>query len=65
MVLILKVKEWYWGIGLVEVTWKVCAAVVNGRLKRGVVLHDAIHGLRGGWGTGTATLESNMVQQLA
>ena len=45
--------------------WKVCTAVVNCWLKCGVVLHDALHGFREGWGTGTATLEANMDQQLA
>ena len=38
--------------------------MVNFRLKRGVVLHDALHGFRGGRGTGTATLESKLTQQL-
>ena len=34
MVLIPKGKGEYWGIRLVEITWKMCAAVVNCRLKR-------------------------------
>ena len=45
--------------------WKVCAAVVNCRLKRSVTLHDALHGFRAVMGTGTATLEAKLVQQLA
>ena len=45
--------------------WKVCAAVVNFRLKRGFVLHDALHGLRLLWGTRTATIKSKLDQQLA
>ena len=44
MVLFLKVKGECWGIGMVEVAWKVCAAVLNLILKRGVELHDSIHG---------------------
>ena len=65
MVLIPKGKGEFWGIELVEVAWKVCAAVVNCRLKRGVVLHDALHGFGEGRGTGRATLESKLTQQLA
>ena len=65
MVLILKGKGEYWVIGIVELAWKVCATVVNCRLKRGAVLHYALHGFREGRGTGTATLEANLAQQLA
>ena len=64
MVLIPKGKEEYWGIGLVEVAWKVCTAVVNCWLKQGVVLHDSLHGSRGGRVTGTSTLEANLSQHL-
>ena len=46
MVLITKGKGEYRGIGLVEVLCKVCSVVVNCRLKRSVVLHDALHGFR-------------------
>ena len=46
MVLLPKGKEEYMGIGLVEVLRKVWSVVVNCRLKRSVVLHDALHGLR-------------------
>ena len=65
MVLLLKGKGEYRGIGLVEVLWKVCPVVVNFRLKRSVVLHGALHGFREGRGTGTATPEANIAQQLA
>ena len=47
-----------------EVVWKVCAAVVNFRLKRSVILHDALHGFRSGRDMGTATLEAKMAQHL-
>ena len=53
------------GIGPMELVWKVCAAVLNYRLKRSVILHDALHGFREGRGMGTATLEANLAQQLA
>ena len=46
----------YWGIGLVEVVWKVCAAVANCRMKWSVTLHDALYKLRAGRGEGTETL---------
>ena len=55
----------YQGIGLVEVVWKVCATVVNFRLKRSVTLNDTLHGFRAGRGKGTAILEGNSAQQLA
>ena len=46
MVLILKGKGEYQYIWIVEVAWKVCASVVNFWLKRGVVLHEALHRFR-------------------
>ena len=65
MVLLPKGRGEYRGIDLVEVVWKVCATVVNYRLKRTVTLHGVLHGLRAGRGTRTATLEANMEHQLA
>ena len=53
------------GIGPMELVWKVCAAVLNYRLKRSVILHDALHGFWEGRGMGTGTLEANLAQQLA
>ena len=53
------------GIGLVEVTWKVVAVILQRRLTAGLQLHDALHGFREGRGTGTATLEPKLLQQLA
>ena len=46
---------------------KVCSVVVNCRLKRSVVIHDALHGFREGRGTATTTamLEAKLDQQLA
>ena len=65
MVIIQKGKGYFWSIGIVEVTWKVCTAVANCRLKWGVVLHKDLHRFRVGHGTGTATLEANLAQQVA
>ena len=44
MVIILKGKGEYWGIRIVEVAWKVCAVVLNLRMKKGAELHDPLHG---------------------
>ena len=55
----------YWYIGLVEVVWKVCAAVVNCRKNQIVTLHDALRGFRAGRGMGTVTLEAKLAHQLA
>ena len=39
--------------------------MVNCWLKRGVVLHNALHGFRGGQESGTYTLEAKLAQHLA
>ena len=62
MVFLPKGRGEYRGIGIVEVVWKVCETVVNFRLKRSVVLHNALHGFRAERGTRTATLEANLAQ---
>ena len=63
--LIPKGKKDYRGIGLVEVMWKVVVAILNHRFKASITYHDALHGFRAGRGTGTATLEAKLLQQLA
>ena len=65
VVLILKGKEEYRGIGLVEVMWKVVAVILNRRLTPSITFHDVLHGLRAGCGTRNATLEAKLLQQLA
>ena len=65
VVLIPKGKGEYRGIGLVEVTWKVVAVILHRRLTKGITFHDALHGFREGRGTGTATLDAKLLQQLA
>ena len=65
VVLILKGKRELRGIGLVEVTWKVVAVILHHQLTTGITFHDALHGFREGRGTGTATLEAKLLQQLA
>ena len=53
------------GIGFVEVIRKLFTSIMKNRLRTSITLLDSLHGLRQGWGTGTATLETNLVQQLA
>ena len=65
VVLIPKGKREYRGIGLVEVTWKVVAAILHCRITTAITYHDALHGFRAGRVTGTATLEAKLLQQLA
>ena len=64
VVLIPKGKGDYRGIGLVEVMWKVVAVILNRRLTSSITFHDVLHGFRAGRGTGNATLEAKLLQQL-
>ena len=61
VVLIPKGEKYYRGIGLVEVTWKVVVAILNCRFTASITYHDFLHGFRAGRGTGTATLEANLL----
>ena len=65
VVLIPKGKKDYRGIGLVDVMWKVVVAIINRRFTSSITYHGALHGFRAGRGTGTATLEAQLLQQLA
>ena len=65
VVLTPKGKGYYRGIGLVEMMWKVVAVILNRRLTSSITFHDILHGFRAGRGTGTATLEAKLLQQLA
>ena len=65
VVLITKGKKEYQGIGLVEVMWKVVAAILNRRFTASITYHDFFHGFRAGRGTGTATLEAKLLQHIA
>ena len=48
-----------------EVVWKVVAAILNRRFTSSITYHNALHRFRSGCGTGTATLEVKLLQQLA
>ena len=52
------------GIGLLEPAWKVIEILMDARLQV-VEIHDCLHGFCAGRGTGTATLEVKLTQQLA
>ena len=65
VVLIPKGKKDYHGIGLVEVMWKAVAEILNRRLTASITFHDFLHGFWAGCGTGNATLEAKLLQQLA
>ena len=45
--------------------WKVVAASLNRRLAASITFHNFLHLFRAGRGTGTATLEAKLIQQLA
>ena len=45
--------------------WKLCAVVVNRRLKRGVDINDMLYGLRKGRVTWMSTQEDKLAKYLA
>ena len=45
--------------------WKVVAVILNRRFTSSITFYDVLHGFRAGRGTGTATLEVKLLQQLA
>ena len=48
-----------------EVMWKVVGAILNCHFTASITYHDFLHGFREGRSTGTTTLESKLLQQLA
>ena len=64
-VLILKGVGYYRGIGLVDFVWKVVTVILNLLFTEFIALYDVLHGLRAGYGTGTAYLKARLIQQLA
>ena len=64
MVLIPKGGGEYFGIGLVEVVWKAVAVIINHFLPASNTYHDYLNGFQLDCGTGTATTEVKLLQQL-
>ena len=64
VVLILKGGGNHHGIGLLEVVCKAVAVVLNCRFAASITYHDSLHGFREVRGTGTATLEVKLLQQV-
>ena len=65
VVLILKGRKEYMGIGLVEVMWKEVAEILHRRPTTAITYHEFLHGFWAGRRTRTATLEAKLLQQLA
>ena len=64
MVLIPKGGGDYRGICLVEVIWKEVAVILNRCFTDAITYQDFLHRLWAGRGTGTATLEVKLLQQV-
>ena len=64
VVLLLKGGGDYHGIGLLEPFWKTIEILMDWRLQN-IEFHDCLHGFLKGRGTGTATAEAKLAQQLA
>ena len=45
--------------------WKVVVVILNIGITASITFHDFLHRFRAGHGTGTATLEAKLLQQLA
>ena len=54
-----------WGIGILEVLWKILEAIIDTRIKTEVMFHDVLHGFYACRGTGTAIIGIKMAQELA
>ena len=54
-----------WGIGLLEVLWKIVEAIIDTQIKLVVTFHNVIHGFRTKRGTGMKIMELNMAQEIA
>ena len=54
-----------WGIGLLEVFWKVVETVIETHIKLLVQLHNVLHRFWSGRGMGAAIIELILVEELA
>ena len=64
VILVLKGKEGFRGIGLVEVLWKAIPIPLNRWLTESISFHDTLHGFSLGQETGTAAFEANLLQHI-
>ena len=56
----------YYGICLMEVLWKVIIIIIiDWRLAESIKFHDVMHRFRAQRGTGMATLEAKILQNIA
>ena len=53
------------GIALLEVIYKLKAAIINNRMADAIIFHKAIHGFRKGRSTMTATMILKLIMQYA
>ena len=51
----------YYGIGRVEVVWKVMAVILNFLLTTSIDFHNVLHGFWECRGTGTTSLEAKLI----
>ena len=61
-VLIQTGKRDFHRIGMVEVLWNSVEGLLNRRITSDIMFHDVLHSFRANRGTGTATLESKLLQ---
>ena len=64
VILIPKCKGDFLGIGLIEVLWKAITSLLNHRITAAIFFHDMLRVFWAGQGTGTPTLEANLLQQI-
>ena len=64
VVLIPKGDGDYREIGLVEVAWKAVVTILSRRFTASITYHDSLHGFQAVRGTGTATLNIKLLQQV-
>ena len=65
VVLLSKGRNYYCGIGIMEVMWKVGVPILNLRLTASITFHEFLHEFWAGHDTGTATLKAKIIQQVA
>ena len=64
LVLIPKGNADTWGVGLLEIVWKVVEVVIDTYIKIVVNFHDVLHGFFTGRGSGTSIMEIKLAQEL-